>query len=215
MKTILCYGDSNTWGQIPLKNFVKSRYSPEIRWPSLLETLSSQKIRVIEEGNNGRTTGPEDPLRPGRNGLAYLPACLDSAVPLDLTIIMLGTNDLKSKYSPTPIIIASRMRNLIQITKSICTSPPNNECKILLLSPPIIKPEYYSHGDFNYPEAASYSKELSKCYEELAKEEGVYFLDAAKYVTVSDEDGVHLDSENHKKLADIVWKNTQSILNIF
>lgn len=192
MKTILCYGDSNTWGQVPLRQFVKSRHPRDLRWTGRLEAFSGGQLRVIEAGNNGRTTGPEDPVRAGRSGLAYLPACLDSAVPLDLVIFMLG------------------------ITRSICSQMPGQKTEILLMSPPVIKAQYYGLDmgldDFKYPEAEAYSRALAGHYEKLARDLGTHFLDSALHVETSPEDGVHLDWQNHGRLADAVWTKVREIL---
>jgi len=212
MKNILCYGDSNTWGQIPLKDYVKSRHPRNIRWTGKLELLAGNQLRIIEEGNNGRTTGLEDPIRVGRNGLTYLAACLDSAVPLDLVIFMLGTNDLKAKYQPTPESITHRMNELVKITKTICSSPPNQRAEILVISPPIVKPQYYIYDDFNYPEATQYAKGLAPYYENMCAQENAYFLNSANYVEVSDNDGSHLDAHNHALLAEAIWNKVQEIL---
>ena len=91
MKTILAFGDSNTWGLVPGSKPLE-RYDRSIRWTGLLEELLDD-TRVIEAGLCGRTTVFEDPLRPGRKGVSALPSVLDSQSPLDLVLIMLGTND--------------------------------------------------------------------------------------------------------------------------
>jgi lysophospholipase L1-like esterase len=214
MKNLLCYGDSNTWGQIPLRDFVKTRYPRDVRWTGRLQQLGSQRIHVIEEGNNGRTTGVEDPLRIGRNGFTYLSACLDSAVPLDLVILMLGTNDLKAKFQPTPETITERLKELVKITKTICSAPPNIHTEILIIAPPIIQPQYYIHGDFNYECAEEYSKKLAAHYEDLCKQENIHFMNSAAHVKTSMQDGVHLDDQQHKLLADAVWIQVKRILNM-
>ncbi len=95
IKTILCYGDSNTWGYIPA---TAGRYPPDVRWPGVMRKLLGEKYNVIEEGLNGRTTVWEDPYKPGRNGLELLIPILDSHNPIDLVVVMLGTNDLKHFY---------------------------------------------------------------------------------------------------------------------
>ena len=211
MKTILCYGDSNTWGQIPLREFVKKRYPSEIRWTGRLQSALSEKAIIIEEGNNGRTTGPEDPLRAGRNGLSYLPACLDSAAPFDWVILMLGTNDLKFKYQPTPEQISERMRILVKIVKKIAAEQPNPSVQILVIAPPHIKPDHYVSDDFKYPEALSYAKQLAPEYQKMCNEEGIHFLDASQHTEVSDQDGAHLDDNNHALLAAAILNKYEKI----
>lgn len=91
MKQILCFGDSNTWGLIPKTG---ERFPWGIRWTSILsEKLGQDKYHVVEEGLCGRTTVFDDPLRDGRCGVKVLPTLLESHDPIDLSIIMLGTND--------------------------------------------------------------------------------------------------------------------------
>ena len=65
MKTIVCYGDSNTYGYNPENGF---RYEYEERWTTILQKELKDSAIVIPEGLNGRTTSFEDELRPGRNG---------------------------------------------------------------------------------------------------------------------------------------------------
>ena len=109
MKTILCYGDSNTYG---LKSDLVSRYPRNVRWTGILQEKLGSEYYVIEEGLGGRTTVWDDPVEDYKNGKKYLLPCLDSHKPLDLVIIMLGTNDLKSRFSVTPFDIGASMENL-------------------------------------------------------------------------------------------------------
>ena len=128
MKQILCFGDSNTFGYIPGNG---QRYPWGVRWTSILnEKLGLENYRVIEEGLCGRTTIFEDPLRDGRRGVDILPTVLETHAPVDLVVLMLGTNDCKSVYGATAEIIGKGISNLIvQIRAYAKTS------KILLISP--------------------------------------------------------------------------------
>ncbi len=99
MKTILCYGDSNTYGYDPVSG---GRFDHNIRWPGVLRNDLGDGWWVIEEGCGGRTTVWEDPIERHKDGSAYLPACLHSHGPLDLIVIMLGTNDLKQARRDSP-----------------------------------------------------------------------------------------------------------------
>ncbi len=104
MKKILCYGDSNTWGHIPVTG---GRYGDDVRWTGVLQAALGEGYRVIEEGLNGRTTVHDDPIEGVyKNGKHYLIPCLESHRPLDLVIMMLGTNDLKMRFSLPPSDIA-------------------------------------------------------------------------------------------------------------
>lgn len=212
MKSVLCFGDSNVYGQVPLRDFVKRRYPAQIRWTGRLQVLGQNLIHVIEEGCNGRTTALDDPVRAGRDGLAYLAACLDSHVPLDWVVLMLGTNDLKKKFDPTPESITARMQQLVRLTKTICSAEPKATTQILLISPVVIKPEFYIHGDFDYGEAETYSIALAPLYAQLALDEGTQFLDAGTTVEASDADGCHLDEFNQGRLADAIWQKLQPFM---
>lgn len=92
MRHILCYGDSNTWGYTPGTG---ERHAPDVRWTGVLRRLLGEGWEVLEEGMNGRTTVFDNPMSQGRNGSAYLLTCLETHKPLDLVILMLGTNDLR------------------------------------------------------------------------------------------------------------------------
>ena len=115
MKQILCFGDSNTWGLIPKTN-------------KIVESLNDKKeggYRVIEEGLCGRTTVFDDPLRDGRNGVKILPTILETHNPVDIVIIMLGTNDCKTVYNASAEFIGQGVKRLIgQVKNYIPDSPP-------------------------------------------------------------------------------------------
>ncbi len=110
MKTILCFGDSNTWGARPLTSLNDiTRYGPDVRWGSVLRGTLGEGFWVVEEGLNGRTTVWPDPVEGEyKSGKSYLPACLESHAPLDLAAIMLGTNDLNQE-TPVRVKIGDRM----------------------------------------------------------------------------------------------------------
>ncbi len=99
MKSILCYGDSNTWGTATQPR-PDGRYAPHERWPGVLRLALGDEWLVIEEGLGGRTTVNDDPVEGAeRNGRMYLLPCLGSHKPLDVVDIMLGTNDLMARFN--------------------------------------------------------------------------------------------------------------------
>lgn len=103
----MCYGDSNTWGNIAgtfdQKLLIHQRYPYEDRWTGQLQHLLGRDYQIIEAGLNGRTTGLDDPnkTRSSRNGLTTLTSVLEMNYPIDLVILMLGTNDLKKYFHTT------------------------------------------------------------------------------------------------------------------
>jgi lysophospholipase L1-like esterase len=134
-KRVMVYGDSNTWGWIPVEKGVPStRYAEGERWPGVLRATLGGDYEVIEEGLNARTTDVPDPTLPrvtgaGVDGSAYLPAALASHLPLDLVVILLGTNDLKAMFDRSPLRIALGAAKLVDIVETtdggVGTTSPN------------------------------------------------------------------------------------------
>ena len=133
MKTVLCYGDSNTWGYNPTTG---DRFGRDERWAGVLRRTLGEGYLVIEEGLNGRTTVWDDPLEDGRKGKVYLPPCLETHKPLDLVIIMLGTNDLKQRFSAPASDIAAGAGVLVGMVQKSETGPNGRPPRARLLAPP-------------------------------------------------------------------------------
>jgi len=202
MKTILCYGDSNTHG---LESRTKLRFSEEERWTCLLQKYLGPDYHIIEEGLNGRTTVFEDPLYEGLNGLAYLYPCIMSHKPLDLLIIMLGTNDVKERFGATPDNVGRGMERLIQKAIDTREAFRDNTPKILLLAPPPILQGYdltAVAGQMG-KNCVEKSRALAEEYRKVAELKGCHFLDAGTLdgVEMSPYDCMHLSLDAHKNLA--------------
>ena len=114
MKRILCYGDSNTWGYDPV---ARDRFDAATRWTRVLAASLGADYEIIEEGLCGRTTIWDDPVTEYRNGRTYLIPCLDTHCPLDLVVLMLGTNDLKSRFSLSAYDIAAGAGVLVDLVQ--------------------------------------------------------------------------------------------------
>ncbi|MBF6649621.1 MULTISPECIES: SGNH/GDSL hydrolase family protein [unclassified Methylobacter] len=196
MKTILCYGDSNTWGYIPGTG---QRYAPEIRWPGILSRELGNDYRVVEEGLSGRYTVWDEPFRPGRNGAALLLPLLQSHAPLDLVILMLGTNDVLHFRDNTAFDAARGAGILIDIVQKSSCGPDDLPPDVLLVSPPRITQLSAELGlkCHGLPER---SAEFEQHYAAVASAAGCYFIDAADYCEPSPVDGVHLDEAGHLAL---------------
>jgi lysophospholipase L1-like esterase len=207
IKTIMCYGDSNTWGLDPE---TKTRYPVNIRWTGLLQQHLGNEFRVIEEGLRGRTTTRDDPAQAGRNGSQLLLPLLESHAPVDLLILMLGTNDLQDTYDYQPDDVANGIQKLIDITLQSKSGANNNPPQILLICPPPIE---NPTNDFQY----LFSKENHKStslpfyYRLIAKENGCFFLDASEIVKPSPEDGIHLDEIGHAMLAEQIYSEIKTL----
>src|SRR4051794_11379248 len=136
VRTILCYGDSNTWGCIPLAGPEPGRrYPPDVRWPGVLRRELGDGWWVVEEGLNGRTTVFDDPLEPHRNGRRLLPPALIAHHPVDLVVLMLGTNDLKHRFNQEAHDIAAGAGVLLDIVRTSAAGPEERAPRALLVCP--------------------------------------------------------------------------------
>lgn len=203
MKEILCFGDSNTWGWNPA---TQSRFPREERWTGVLQRELGDECHVIEEGLNGRTTVWDDPIEGYKNGKERLIPCLESHKPLDLVIIMLGTNDLKTRFSVTAFDIAAGAGTLVDIVQRSQTGRNNSAPKVLLIAPPPLG----KLSDFAemFTGAREKSLRFSQRFREVSEELGCHFFDSSEVVTTSDIDGVHWEGSSHeafgKRVASVV-----------
>jgi len=207
MKTILCYGDSNTWGYKPV---VKERYSRAERWTGILQRELGAEYYVIEEGLNGRTTVWDDPIEGYKNGKEQLIPCLTSHKPIDLVTIMLGTNDLKRRFSLGAYDIAEGAGVLVNIIQKSDCGPQEGAPKVLLMAPPpVAKLTEYAEM---FEGAEVKSRRFSEHYQRVAQEFGCEFLDTAQVIVSSDLDGIHFEISEHQKLGRAVAARVREIL---
>lgn len=198
-KTILCFGDSNTWGYNPV---TKMRYDRQTRWTRVLARSLGTEYEIIEEGLNARTTVHEDPLEPGRNGLTYLGPSLISHKPIDLVIIMLGTNDLKKRFALSPYDIGKGIRRLLlEIKQSGCSPDGTSPEVLLLVPPPLAKLSEYAQ---TFEEGLEKSKVLASEYAKYAREFDCEMIDTGQYIVTSDVDGVHWEADQHRLLGELL-----------
>ena len=195
MKTILCYGDSNTWGADPRTN---ARYARDVRWTGVLRNALGDGYLIIEAGQNGRTTVWDDPIERHKNGAKHLPVCLETHYPLDLVIIMLGTNDLKKRFSLLPGDIARGAGVLVDIVQKSAFGPDGGPPQVLLIAPPPLAK--LSPATYMFEGGVKKSRKMGDWFRQVAEEYGCHFLDAGQVVVSSKVDGVHLDPEEHEKL---------------
>ena len=132
MKTVLAFGDSNTRGYIAGG---AGRYPRMQRWSYLLEQLLAPGVQVIEEGLNGRTTVFDEVVRNHRSGASALPMLLETHAPLDVVVIMLGTNDMKLAHQATAEMSADGMERLVRVVKGSEAGPDGGVPKILVVAP--------------------------------------------------------------------------------
>ncbi|MCL1895056.1 MAG: hypothetical protein FWG03_00760 [Clostridiales bacterium] len=252
MKTIVCYGDSNTWGFIPateeeplsdgLVPEESARFPYGVRWPGALSRLlengpgggSKSGLEngpggnpnsgpgnapgggylVVEEGLNGRTTAFNDMLGKYRNGAKYIGVCLATNKPIDLLIIMLGSNDTKNYLRQTAAGITRGVERLVTIAFASGCGPGGGPPEILIISPARLQDAIMSSRmRLEFDQASiQKSQELAGLYFNLARRYGCYYMNASVYADASQTDGLHLDKKNHKKLAKAVCTK---VLEIF
>jgi lysophospholipase L1-like esterase len=207
MKTILCYGDSNTWGAIPETG---KRLSIHKRWPGILRKELGEGYWVIEEGLCGRTSIWEDKVCQYRTGRDYLLPCLDTHAPVDLLIIMLGTNDLKTRFQLPAEDIARGMSVLVEMALKSSFGSDESAPEVLVIAPPVI--HEVPGNKVQFVNGVSRSEQFGKLYSEYAKQYDVHFLDAGMCVKSSFVDGIHLDASQHEVLGEKVAEKVRTIL---
>lgn len=199
-RTLLCYGDSNTHGTMPVhQTGARARYAHRHRWTSLL-ARELPGWEVIAEGHPGRTTLHDDPVEgPHRNGLTVLPAILESHRPVDLVLLMLGTNDLKARFSVTAADIALSLERLVRVIRASGAGPMGGAPGVLLAAPPPIRELGCLGPVFEGGEAKS--QRLGAEIAAVAARNGLPFVDLAGLVAVSQVDGIHYEESAAPVLA--------------
>lgn len=213
-KTILCFGDSLTWGWIPVVDGVPTqRYPRAQRWPGVMAAELGDGWSVIEEALSGRTTDVADPNDPRLDGSLYLPTALASHLPLDLVILMLGTNDTKVFFGRTPFAIGYGMAKLIgQVLGSaggVGTTYPAPKC--LVIAPPPLATMPHPYFVEQFVGAHDKAKALGRQYEMLSAFMKVEFLDAGAVLTTDGCDGLHFTAENNAALGRAVAAKVRTI----
>ena len=199
-RTILCYGDSNTHGTMPMPDLGSmGRYDRQTRWPGQLAALLPD-WQVIEEGLPGRTTVHDDPVEGAhRNGLTVLPAILESHRPIDVVILMLGTNDLKQRFSVNALDIALSLEKLVLAIRGSGCGPDGAAPGVILVAPPPIL-EVQDLGVM-FAGGQAKSHDLGPRLAALARALEVPFVDAGSLIGVSEIDGIHYDEPAMAALA--------------
>jgi lysophospholipase L1-like esterase len=203
MKRILCYGDSNTWGYDALSG---ERLDDQTRWTRILARTLGPDYEILEEGLSGRTTVWDDPIEGYKNGYMYLLPCLKTHCPLDLVVIMLGTNDMKKRFSLSAYDIAQGAGVLVTaVQKSDAGREAQAPLVLLLAPPPVSKMTEFEEM---FEGAYDKSKKLGERFRQVAQELGCAFLDTSSVIVSSQVDGIHFDPPEHAKLgraiADII-----------
>ncbi len=212
-KRILVFGDSNTWGWNPANDLVQKlfRWDDDVRWPGVMQKELGDDYVVIPSGLNGRTSVWDDPIEEYRCGKDQIIPTLDIYDPLDLVIIFVGTNDLKVRYTVSAQDIANGVAIIVDKTLHHEGCFLEGGPKVLLICPPPLGP--VENGIFAemFGGNVEKSKKLPTYFEGVAKTYGTYYLDAGQYVHSSEEDGLHLQADQHAILGKVVADKVKEI----
>lgn len=210
MAQVMCFGDSNTYGTPPIVDLaLHSRFDAATRWPTLMAKQTG--VSLIEAGLPGRTTMFDDPVMGAHmNGQMGLKMALESHGPLDLLVIMLGTNDVKARFTATAQQVQGGMSSLLDIAQHRVMQDRHGGFQILIIAPPPV----LEQGPIRYEffGGAERSAQLAQRYADLAAARDVHFLDAGAHIAVSPIDGVHFDAPAHGTLAAAVAAKVLAIL---
>ena len=203
---ILCFGDSNTYGYKPDGT---GRFDENTRWTQILQKKLGSGYRIIEEGLCGRTTVFQDELREGRRGLDLIGVTVEMQNPLDLMILMLGTNDCKTRYGASAAVIARGLEQVICKARKSSSRPFD----ILVVSPihlgkgvgePDFDPEFNDSSE-------AVSRNLAAEYRKVALQNHAVFLNAADFASPSTTDREHLNEAGHAALAEAIYSKVLSM----
>ena len=199
MKTVLCYGDSLTWGSDAETG---GRHARQDRWPVVLQAALGDDAQVIAEGLRGRTTAFDEHLADcDRNGARILPTVLYTHAPVDLVILLLGTNDMKPAIAGTAVAAMQGMRRLVSLIQLNALRDGSAEPPaILIVAPPPLCETANHEYSAMFAGGIEQSKMLASLYADLADETGCGFYDAGSVAQTSPVDGVHLDAANTRAI---------------
>lgn len=211
---ILVFGDSNSWGTIPLgQEGGGERYADAVRWGGVLASKLANRATVTIDGQEGRTVdidqfGPDrlqlDPVFTGSRSIA--PALY--ARHADMVIIMLGTNDVRSDLARRPAAaIARSLSKLAHLAQQRSRSayPRQVRPTLLLIAPPTLgrvagTPMEASFDD----ESIRLSKQLPGMMKIEAAKSAIATFDANRITSADGADGVHLSAAAHRRLGQAV-----------
>jgi len=213
MKTIVCFGDSNTWGcpPDPYDPVVVRRLPPSQRWPNVLAAGLGDQAWMVEEGLNGRTTVFDDPIEgQHRNGARALPIVLDSHAPIDLLIIMLGTNDLKSQFGIEAVDSVRGVDTLVRMVRGHHAAKSRPCPRILLLTPAAITAQA---DPGMWRDGVRKSADHAALLADVAARNGCAHFDVNS-VASAGPDGVHLDAPEHRALGEALIAVVRPLLDV-
>jgi lysophospholipase L1-like esterase len=210
MRTVLCFGDSNTYAQVP-GGAALQRYPYKQRWAGIIQRELGDQWHVIEEGLCGRTTVRDDPIEGAlKNGRTYLRPCLMSHAPIDVIIIMLGTNDLKVRFNQPASEVAMGIACLVHDIKELAPGSNGQMPEILVVAPPPMQDDI-KEWEAIFKGAQAKSHELALQFEITADSLEVHFFDAGTVASSDPADGFHINDKAHEALGVALAREVEAI----
>ena len=210
MALVMCFGDSNTYGTPPMVQVGQhARLDAQTRWPRVMAAQAG--VDLIEEGLPGHTTMFDDPIMGAHmNGQLGLKIALESHGPLDALILMLGTNDVQTRFTCAPAQVQSGMASLLDLAQHHAVQDRHGGFQILVIAPPpVLEQGPFKHS---FVGGAERSNALARLYGDLARARDVHFMDAGAHIAVSPVDGVHFDASGHLALGAAVAEKVRAML---
>lgn len=205
---LLVYGDSNTWGWRPTAEGEPLRYADDERWAGVLQHALGRRVHVTVNGLLARTFGAD--LARGvqglsgedHNGLKRLPLALLESRPVNLLVVMLGTNDIMATVNRTPADIAQDVARLAELAAARLERHPGvaSPGVVLVAPPPLGDTSKTLFADTFPPDSVAKSREFGKVLGTAAQSAGFAFVDAGRVITTDGIDGVHLTLAAHRAL---------------
>ena len=191
-----------------------TRYEDDVRWTGVLQECLKGEFRVIEEGLCGRTVMFDDPVAPDRIGRRFLNCCLQSHQPLDLVVLMLGTNDIRHIFTPSVMEIGLGMQTLVKMARNPEIFGENYVPKVLVITPAPVRKEIHTSDFYGMYDEESVRKSelLDQEYHRALKDmKEVYFLNAGEISEVSKRDCIHFTEEGHAALGKAVAEKVREL----
>lgn len=206
MPILMTFGDSNTHGTPPItERGVYARYDAATRWPTQTAAQLGPDWSLVEEGLPGRTTCFNDPqMGDHMNAVIGLRIALNSHGPLNYMTLMLGTNDVKTRFGASPTQIVAGVAGLVDMALSPEMAARHPGLKLLLIAPPPVQELGTLTAEFIG--ATDKSRALAPLIQAYATARGVGFLDAGRVLQTSPIDGIHFAPDGHVALANAVAK---------
>jgi len=206
--SILCFGEDEIWGRAP--GVLHRRLPARIRWPRVAQAELGSAYHLVEDGLPGRTTVWDDPLAGDVNGFRHLRTSLAAHAPIDLVILMVGSNDLLNWRGLNIVTIAKGVEKLARLVLAHEAWPGAGSPRLLLVAPPILDASFANREERNGDD--SEPTNLPELLQELAAELGCSFLDSNRIAGVSSEDGRHLDAADHRAVGRLIARQITDLV---